>query len=124
MVASGPAAASRVVVRPTHISLISSLQNTGRDAPRIYLKQAGQRVTVVEAGEPGAEPLAIDIARLTFVQELPGLKTAAFPKPLPTFPRQLHPMSGHGRAKAPPYWPRFGTAPRGHPSFKAPRGFG
>lgn len=80
-------------------SVLSSFQNPGRAAPRVYSKQVGQRVTEVDAREPGTESLAADISWLTVLQELPGLKRAAFPKPPAYLPKTAAP--GHGRAETP-----------------------
>lgn len=71
-------------------SVFSSFQNPGRAAPRVYSKQVGQRVTKVDAREAGTESLTADIW-LTALQELPGLKRAAFPKPPACLPKTAAP---------------------------------
>lgn len=101
----------REVVYPTDISL----QNPGRAAPRIYLKEVDlSRAKGDSNGCQGTKCgwLTVGIFQLS---PSPGISGAG--KSL--FSKAAAPTDGPGGTKTPPSRPQFGTSSQGHPSFTA-----
>lgn len=101
----------RDVVYPTNIAL----QNSGRAAPRIYLKEVNlSRAKADCNGCQGTRYrwLALGISQLS---PSPGISWAG--KSL--FPKAAAPMAGPDGTKTPSSQPQFGTSPQGHPSLTA-----
>lgn len=96
----------RDVVYPTNISL----QNSGRAALRIYLKEVNlSRAKADCNGCQGTRYrwLALGISQ---VSPSPGISWAG---------KSLFPMAGPDSTKTPSSRPQFGTSPQGHPGLTA-----
>lgn len=78
----------------------------------------------MDAREPGTESLTADISWLTVLQELPGLKRAAFPKPPAYLPKTAAPADRSWEGRDPTLILLFGTASRGHENSLKAEGFG